>query len=115
MDDQLDLFLERTGEQLRDEAMNQVERHAGEDWKEDAFNIVYAIALKNEFFTADDYHEAARRTDLPNPPDNRAWGPVLLSAIREGICEPTGRWRKTQRSVRHAAPTRIYRSLVWNY
>ena len=102
----------RTGEKLRDEAMEDVEEHAGEDWNELAYEVVWSVAATTDLFMADDIHDRAWDADLPEPREPRAWGPVMLRAIHAGICEPTGIWVKTNRSSRHAAPTRQYRSLM---
>ena len=101
----------RTGEELRDEAMEEVEEHAGEDWNELAYEVVLLVATRMELFKADDIHNWARFVDLPKPHEPRAWGPVMSRAIKAGVCVPTGVWVKTNRSSRHAAPTRQYRSL----
>lgn len=103
---------QRTGEQLRDVALERVEQHAGEDWTERAYGVVWSVAKAKDIFQADDIHDRAWVLDLPPPPDPRAWGPVMRKAIKAKICQPTGEWKKTDRSSRHAAPTRIYRSLI---
>lgn len=113
MKDQCLPGMERTGEELRDVALEKVEQSAGEDWNERAYEVVHAVASEMEFFQADDIHARAWEDDLPPAREPRAWGPVMLKAIKAGICQPTGEWVQTKRASRHAAPTRRYRSVIW--
>jgi hypothetical protein len=45
--------------------------------------------------------------------DYRALGPCMKSAQRLGYIEPTDRFRNTERASRHAAPIRLWASLIW--
>lgn len=104
------------GAQLAKEGMERSAEHAEKvdpGWKREAYEVVYAVALRNEFFDADDVWKGAARWGLPNPPDNRAWGSIYVKAIRAKVCEKTGRFSRTKRAVAHRMDIPIYRSLIY--
>lgn len=99
-----------TGRELRDLAIDRVERHAGERWIDRALEVVRICAVKYPDFTSDDVHRIAADLDLPKPPDPRAWGPVMMNARRNGWISKTGHYRESTRPVCHAAPKPVYQS-----
>ncbi len=107
---------EEEGKQLAKEGMERATKHAEKvdpGWRKEAYEIVYACALRNEFITADDVWRGAHRWGLPAPPDNRAWGSIYVRAIRAVIIEKTGRFTQTKRPIAHRMDIPIYHSLIF--
>jgi hypothetical protein len=86
-----------TGLELGHEAAEQAADHAGEEWKELAYAAFLAFAAKVGTFTTEDARESA--TDVPEPPDKRAWGQVALRAKRAGIIKSIGYANAKDRAV----------------
>jgi hypothetical protein len=81
------------GKQLAKEGMERSTEHAEKvdpGWKKDAYDIIYDLCVREEFFDADDVWALAAKWGLPQPPDNRAWGGIYNRAIRAGICVRSG-------------------------
>ena len=94
------------------DAMDRVEEHADEDWKQAAARAVWNAALVLPTLTTNDVHI---RID-PNVVTHelRALGPVIRNAVRDGWIE------KAQilpiicnRPSRHAAPLTVWKSLIY--
>jgi hypothetical protein len=77
-------------------------------WLETALAAVTALARERATFTADDVWN----TGLKPPREPRALGAVLTILRRDGVVEPTGEFRPTVRRSRHAAPIRVWHSLI---
>lgn len=62
---------------------------AGDTWNTLAYAafVDYANAAKGTFLTED---VRLASTDLPQPPDNRAWGGVVNRARRDGVVKQVG-------------------------
>lgn len=104
---QLRLFDREGARAARDEAISRVaESH--EAWISAALKAVRAIARSRQTFTTDDLwkHVAA-------PEEPRAAGPLMLAAMKLGICVPTTQTSQSARKRCHARPLRVWRSLVW--
>jgi hypothetical protein len=70
----------------------QAADHAGEEWKDIAYDAFVAFAKTRLFpFTTEDVRKA--NPELPPPPDNRAWGHVALRASRAKIVKSVGQRR----------------------
>jgi len=110
---QRQIGLPLTGRQLRDRAMDRIERNAGWDWNVMALDIVKRIATRHANFICDDIHEEAERMGLRVPHDLRAWGPVMKKAVTLGICGKTGTYIPTRRPSRHSAPVAVYESKIY--
>ena len=78
--------------------------HAGDEWKEIAFNAFRRHAEKNRAFLREDVRWAC--PDVPPPPDTRAWGHVALRAKREGIVRAIGYVPSTGKTAHGAVCTR---------
>lgn len=79
-------------------------------WSERAYGVLREYASAHASVTS----EAVRRwaeanTDLPPPPDGRAWGAVMLRARREGWLVHEGYVRATDPRV-HGNPVGIWSS-----
>ena len=104
------------GQRARDEGMARVEfatERRIPRWGDMALDVLRDVAFNAEEFSADDVHDAAARLGLPEPHDKRAWGPVMMRAVRTGLCRKSGRYRNSTRANVHAMPLPIYTSMVW--
>ena len=101
-----------TATEARDEAIERVDKNAPREWMEVAEKCVMDLALSRDTFTTDDVilELVAKKHGLPSEP--RALGPVMKRARREQWIEPTATFRQSERASRHAAPIRVWRSLI---
>ena len=77
------------------------------------YECIVVVARRKPFFTSDDVELRRARIGGPTTHENRAFGPLMLQAQREGICQPTGRFEASRRRVLHASPRRVWQSLVY--
>jgi len=92
----------------RDDALERVELHAGEDWNEYADGFLDAAAERWGAFTTDDLWDGG----LVQPPnDPRALGAVMRRARARGVIVATGEYRQSVR--RHLAPIPVWRSRIY--
>lgn len=89
-------------ETARDEAMEQVEEHAGEDWNTYCDNLIDKVAAKLGTFTSDDVME---RMEC-KPHDPRALGPAMKRAVERKSIRSTQVFRPSKR--RHCTPVRVW-------
>jgi len=109
---QMNLFERRAAAAAaRDEAVERVGEAAERDgWMDQALATVTAIARRMPAFTADDVWD----TGLDAPREPRALGAVMTQLRRRKVVEPTSDFKPTSRRSRHAAPIRVWRSLVFS-
>lgn len=93
----------------RDEAIQRVEDGASVDWLSRALEAVRRVAGQRETLTTDDVAGL-----VPEPPEPKAWGPVMLAAARAGYIERTDRTRESDRVSNHRRPMRVWHSLICN-
>ena len=88
-------------------AIKQVEENADEAWKEEALAAVRATCEALPEFISDDVWERG----LDSTREDRALGPVLMKAKKEGWCVKTDRLRPSVRS--HLSGKPVWRSLLY--
>lgn len=97
----------------RDEAMRRVEDNADVDWAAYMERCIARIAKTMPLFTSDDVFElAASNNNAPTTHEPRALGPLMVRAAKSGLCAATETFRQSVRRSRHAAPLRVWRSLI---
>lgn len=101
----------QTGQDLRDEALDQVERNADPVWLAKAELAVASLAQTGADFTTDDAWAALDRDGVERPREPRAMGAVFNNARRSGLIEPTGVWVQSASSVNHARDLRVWRGV----
>lgn len=94
----------------RDHAIAEVAAGAAESFWDVAIETIYQVARVRATFVIDDVWAA--RATWPPTNDRRAMGAAMLQAKREGLIIPTSDFRSTAQVFRHAAPVRVWRSLV---
>jgi hypothetical protein len=90
----------------RDRAVRQVETAADKHWRQDALEAVKRTCRELDTFISDDVWEHG----LDSTREDRALGPILQKAAREGWCVKTDRVRPSRRS--HMAGKPVWRSLL---
>lgn len=78
----------------RSDGMERARKHACQckkDWSKKALDAlqIYTL-LHGRPFLAETFLEWTRSTDVPQPPDGRAWGSVFAAARKQGIIERVG-------------------------
>jgi hypothetical protein len=96
---------------VRDEALTRVSAHATPGFLEVAVAAIKVVAQRQQFLTTDEVMKQI--ANLATTPDLRALGPCMTKAMKLRYIAPTDRVRNTERASRHAAPVRIWESLLW--
>ena len=96
----------------RDIGMQRAEDHANrvsDGWSDRAYEffVDYAVSHKGNSFMGEDVRAAASGAGFECPPDDRAWGPVVRRAVKEGIIKRIGYGPKRGPSS-HCAPQSIW-------
>lgn len=93
----------------RDEAVARVDRHAPEDWKQEARAVVSRLCHEQAELTTDDVWDRMTR----RPPEPRALGAVMVWARNRGFIAATDEMRESERPEAHRNPKRVWKSLVY--
>jgi hypothetical protein len=91
----------------RDTAIARVDEHADHDWKTQALAAVRRTAEQLPEFIVDEVWATGR---LESTREDRALGPIMRAAAREGWMVRTDRTRPSVRS--HLSPKPVWRSLI---
>jgi len=93
----------------RDQGMAVAVDHADTvepDWQDQAFKFLLAFGPTVEEFQGEDVRVAAE-DHVPQPPDNRAWGPIINRAARAGLIRRVD--IRPQKSVScHCSPKSVW-------
>lgn len=89
------------------QGIENARRGVTDEWVDAALEAVADVALNHEYFTAD-----ACRGLAPEPPNPKAWGPVMQLAQKLKWIERTDRVQSTGRVSCHRSPKRVWRSLL---
>lgn len=103
----------REGDRLRDEAMHRAEQNAPLSFRAGVMLALHYIATYRRELTTDPVWYVLEDWGEPKPPEPRALGPIMKSAVAWGWIVPT---EKTWRSVRpdcHRRWLRVYASLLY--
>jgi hypothetical protein len=96
----------RQARAARDAALDQVDEHADQLYKDAAALAIATLARERAEFTADDVRETIPEGVTTH--DTRALGPIFLAAARAGIIVRTERTVPSR--YRHATQMRVWRS-----
>ena len=108
------LWLVQDGIEARDEAMDRVERAAAEHWKSNAYWAIRYVARVRETFTTDAIWWVLDKMEIPRPKEPRVLGPLMRSAVNDGVCERTDKYARTVQPQGNRRPIQIYKSLIWD-
>lgn len=110
MTNQMDWLQQQRAIQLRDQGMAHAVEHADEcvaGWGETAYRAVREFISRrerHERFTTEDVREWAK---LEEPPDRRAWGAVMMRAVRGGLIHKAG-YRPHRDPSRHKGVSTVW-------
>ena len=107
---QPDMFDEPRAQLHRDVALDTVTSCADPVWLDRAFEAVQRVALAQPTFST----EHVWKSGLDKPREPRAMGPVMIRALKAGICRKLGYNHGSGMVTRHAAPVMLYESLLFN-
>jgi hypothetical protein len=97
----------------KEDGMRRAEQHAAGQWSADMYDLVVEVAGKSAFFTSDDVFELASARGAAPTHDNRAFGPVMNRAARDGICQKANAAPvNSRRKSRHSCPLAVWMSLI---
>ena len=97
-----------TAEQLRDKGIKVAADHAEAvipNWGEDAFEML--LQYPSNTFMTEDVRRWAYNNGLPKPPNDMAWGSVIVKAAKEGTIIHQG-YRKTSNPKAHGRPASVW-------
>jgi hypothetical protein len=101
--------LKSEAELQRDSGIHRAKEHADSlirDWTSEAYrSLLYFIELHRGDFTAEDVREFAC---VPEPPDRRAWGAVLVRAAEAGLIHRVG-FKPHRDPKRHKGISSVWR------
>lgn len=106
-----DLFtsveLARAGANLAADHADRMTPHHELPWSGQAYAFLLYYMTEHERFQGEDVRMAAEGK-VPDPPDKRAWGAVILTALRNGLIVRDG-YELTSSLKSHATPRAIWR------
>ncbi len=102
------LFDEPTGDELKAQAMVEVDANALPSWKEEVDLAIRSLVQLGHPFTTDDVWELLNVLQTDKTHEPRAMGPAMLRASRAGLIRPTERYRNSVRPETHSNPKRIW-------
>ena len=98
------------GTQLRNEGIKKAIDNADdthERWSEKAYKFLTNwIKTQYEFMTED--VRIASEKEIPKPPSNRAWGGIILRAVRAGLVHRVG-FSSVKNIKAHRTPATVWR------
>ena len=103
---QLDIF---TSQNLRDKGIQQAINHADEVqplWSEQAYNCLLNYIRYNDEFMTEDVREASKN-QLSEPPSARAWGGIIVKAVKCGLIYRKG-FKNVSNVKAHCTPASIW-------
>jgi len=98
------------GEQLREAAIDRVDKAASKVWKAKASIAIQDCARAWAFFTTDQVEERLNQLGGLRTHDMRALGPAMRRAQASGVCEPTNQIELSSLPQNHRRPKRVWRS-----
>lgn len=103
---QLDIFLSQN---LRDKGIQQAINHADQVkplWSEQAYNCLLNYIRYNDEFMTEDVREASKH-QLSEPPSARAWGGIIVKAVKCGLIYRKG-FRNVSNVKAHCTPATLW-------
>jgi hypothetical protein len=98
-----------TGKLLRDVGINNSVMHAdlvNKNWSDDAYNFLLQYINSNKEFMAEELR-ASSKGIVPDPPSLRAWGSVIVRAVKSGLITRT-EYRNVSNPKAHCTPASVW-------
>jgi len=106
--------MKKTREQLRDEGMVKAMHSANQanaKWTLMAYAFLIKYAEKHEKFMLEDAREASINR-IPQPPNNRAWGGIIIKAVNADIIVKQG-FASVKNKKAHCTPASVWQSQIY--
>jgi len=103
---QLDIFISQN---LRDKGIQQAINYADKVqplWSEQAYNCLLNYIRYNDEFMTEDVREASKN-QLSEPPSSRAWGGIIVKAVKCGLIYRKG-FRNVSNVKAHCTPATLW-------
>jgi hypothetical protein len=97
----------------RDKGIKQALDHAEHthnNWVAIAYNFLLKYAVKHKEFMTEDVREASIH-EVPEPPSKRAWGGVIVAAVKSKIIKRKG-YKPTKNPKAHGTPASLWEVLI---
>lgn len=108
-----DVFDPAGGALDREDAIARVRRAANPEWWRWMYARVIEVARRKPVFTTDDIERLRQERDGPQTHENRALGPLMREASKQGVCATIPAWWPSSQRVNHRRPQQIWRSLIY--
>ena len=98
------------GSQLRDKGFKKAIDNANdthEKWSDKAYKFLVSYIKSQDEFMTEDLRLASEK-EIPNPPSNRAWGGIILRAVRAGLIHRVG-FSNVKNVKAHRTPATVWR------
>ena len=98
------------GSQLRDKGIKQAINNANdthEKWSEKAYKFLTDYIKSHHEFMTEDARLASEK-EIPLPPSNRAWGGIILRAVKAGLIT-RDRFSNVKNAKAHKTPATVWR------
>jgi hypothetical protein len=103
MNKQLDLF------QARDIGIQKAVDNANDNhngWSDDAYAFLIRYIQNNPTFMTEDVRNKSKGI-IPDPPSNRAWGGIIVRAVKNGRIKRIG-YQNTKNIKAHGTPASLW-------
>jgi len=98
------------GEKAKQEGMGRADGAAPPEWKVYAYQVLKRLCKRVPDMTTDDVFFAIQDEGYPpDPPEPRAFGPLMVRAASDGLITQTDEFRKSDRKKAHRRPKQVWR------
>ena len=98
------------GSQLRDKGIKQAINNANdthEKWSDKAYKFLLDYIKSHKEFMTEELRVDSEK-EIPKPPSNRAWGGIILRAVRAGLIHRVG-FANVKNVKAHKTPATVWR------
>ena len=98
------------GSQLRDKGIKKAVDNANdthEKWSDKAYKFLVDYIKSHQEFMTEDLRLDSEK-EIPKPPSNRAWGGIILRAVRAGLIHRVG-FSNVKNVKAHRTPATVWR------
>lgn len=103
----------KTGRQLRDEGIQQVEENANAEWTSLVLQVIRDLASQAATLTSDDVWEELQRYPQVQTHQPSAMGAMFRRAFSAEIIATTDAFVISKRPTSHCRPIRVWESKIW--
>ncbi len=97
----------------KNDGMDRAERAANPEWWRFMWAALIETAQRKPFLFTDDLEQIRLSRGGPETHENRAIGPLMREAVKQGVCEPTDHWVASSQRQNHGRFMRVWYSLLY--